>query len=64
MSQEEISSEESGSEIESDSEVEEELNLSHHSEEEEEEEVAETRVRSTDYFVLEFNKPRKTVQCL
>ena len=63
MSQEEISSEESGSEIESDSEVEEELNLSHHSEEEEEE-VAETRVRSTDYFVLEFNKPRKTVQCL
>ena len=61
MSQEEISSEESGSEIESDSEVEEELNLSHHSEEEE---VAEPRVRSTDYFVLEFNKPRKTVQCL
>ncbi|XP_063681155.1 katanin-interacting protein-like isoform X3 [Bolinopsis microptera] len=61
ISENEYSSEDLASE---DSEIEEELNVSDQSFESEEEEevpVSEPRVKSTDIFVLEFNKPRKTV---
>ena len=51
----EYSSEDTHSE--DDSEIEEELCLSDKSEED----IPEPRVKSTDFFVLEFNKPRKTV---